>query len=461
MNTLPDTTALSPQAPLSTSAALTVVSLATALVLAVFTIPLTTLGSTSAALGSNAGGLAWILSAMPLGCAIGLLPGGALGDDYGRRRVFNAGLALMALSLAGGMLVTGTAALVLLRVVQGIGGAAVMACGLGLLAKVFPEPAQRTHATAMWATALGAGVAIGPILAAVIDGLAGWRSVYGVEAILAAALAIAGTRFLPESRADQARPLDLSGTLTLGTGMAAVLAGMTEARADWTRPLVFGLAIAGILLLAAFIAIEYRKRQPMLDLALFRRGDFTGAILGAFFSGTGVLAIMSLVPTILHRAYGTSPVVGAFVLLAWSAMTAIAALLAKRLPGWATPPRVIVGGLLACAIGQAATGFTGPDGSYLHFLPGMLLAGIANGLLNAALGQQAIASVPPERAAMGSGANNTARYLGSAAGLTLAALLVAHAGPDNVLDGWNLAVIVSALLSLLGAVCVILAGRSR
>merc|ERR1712034_127598 len=122
----------------------------------------------------------------------------------------------------------------------------------------------------------------------------------------------------------------------------------------------------------------------MLDLSLFRRGDFTGAILGAFFSGTGVLAIMSFVPTVLHRAYGTSPIVGAFVLLAWSAMTAIAALLAKRLPDWATPDRVIVAGLLACAAGQAATGFAGPEGSFVHFLPGMLLAGSANGLLNAA-----------------------------------------------------------------------------
>ena len=136
--------------------------------------------------------------------------------------------------------------------------------------------------------------------------------------------------------------------------MAALLSGMTEARADPARPLVVALLVGGAVLLCSFVVIEYRKRQPMLDLSLFRRGDFTGAILGAFFSGTGVLAIMSFVPTVLHRAYGTSPIVGAFVLLAWSAMTAIAALLAKRLPDWATPDRVIVAGLLACGAGQAA-----------------------------------------------------------------------------------------------------------
>jgi len=443
-----------------TGAALAVVSLATALVLAVFTIPLTTLGTTSAALGSGAGGQAWILSGMPLGCAIGLLPGGALGDDYGRRRVFNAGLAVLALALGAGLFVYSTGGLIVLRVLQGVGGAAVMACGLGLLAKIFPEPADRAHATAIWAAALGGGVAVGPIFAAFVDSLAGWRAVYGLEALLAAALVVGGICFLPESKAEKARPVDFAGTLTLGVGMAALLSGMTEARADPARPLVVALLVGGAVLLCSFVVIEYRKRQPMLDLSLFRRGDFTGAILGAFFSGTGVLAIMSFVPTVLHRAYGTSPIVGAFVLLAWSAMTAIAALLAKRLPDWATPDRVIVAGLLACGAGQAATGFAGPDGSFVHFLPGMLLAGSANGLLNAALGQQAIDSVPPERAAMGSGANNTARYLGSATGLTLAAVLVAHAG-DDVLHGWNVAVIVSATLTLLGAVGVIAAQRLR
>src|SRR4051794_12906897 len=129
-----------PVRPLNRSWSLAVVAGATALVLIVFTLPLTTLTSTAHDLGAGPGAQAWLLSAMPLGCAIGLLPGGAVGDDYGRRLVFSAGLALMALSLALAAVTSDAGVLIVLRVVQGIGGAGVMACGLGLLAVAFPEP---------------------------------------------------------------------------------------------------------------------------------------------------------------------------------------------------------------------------------------------------------------------------------------------------------------------------------
>ncbi|RKF23313.1 MFS transporter [Altericroceibacterium spongiae] len=444
-------------------AVLTVVALATALVLVVFTIPLTTLGSSSAALSAGPAYQAWILSAMPLGCAIGLLPGGAMADDHGRRLVFNAGLTVMGLTLIAGLIITSPLALTILRILHGVGGAAVMACGLGLIAKAFPEISERTHATAIWAAALGAGVAVGPIFASLIDHFIGWRAVYGLEGAVSIALALTGAVLLPESKADKPRPVDLAGSLLLGCGMATLLAGMTEARQNLFAPLAIALALAGAALLTGFVLVEQRKSQPMLDMALFRRPDFSGATLGAFFSGAGVLAIMSIVPTVLERGYGISPVMGAIFLLAWSATSAVTALGARYLPAWATPHRVIIIGLVACAIGQTAIGFLGPDSHALRIVPGMILAGSANGFLNAALGRQAIASVPAERAAMGSGANNTARYLGSSVGLTLGAILIAHGGEtrEGLFMGWDAAVILSAVMSLLGALCIIASGLMK
>ena len=250
----------------------------------------------------------------------------------------------------------------------------------------------------------------------------------------------------------------MPGALLLGFGMAALLAGLTESRTGWEQPSVYLLLIGGALLLAGFVAVERRIASPMLDLALFRCPDFVGATVAALASGAGVLSIMSLVAMILHRALGISTVIGAFVLLAWSAMTAVTAIAARCIP--ATPRQLMVGGLIACAVGQLAVYGLHADSSVLRVIPGMLLAGAANGVLNAALGRQAVASVPPDRSAMGSGANNTARYLGSGTGLTIAAILITHAGAAGgtagLLAGWNLAVLVSVGFSLLGAMVVFL-----
>jgi MFS family permease len=150
-------------------ATLAVASIATALVLIVFTVPLTTLTSTARALAAGPGAQAWILSAMSVGAAAGLLGSGAIGDDYGRRRTFLGGTLLLALASAGGALAPNAFLLIVARIVQGVGGAAILACGLGLIGQVYPGRAL-ARATGIWAAALGAGVASGPILASALAG---------------------------------------------------------------------------------------------------------------------------------------------------------------------------------------------------------------------------------------------------------------------------------------------------
>ncbi|WP_082805951.1 MFS transporter [Marichromatium gracile] len=439
-------------------ATLAVASAATALVLIVFTLPLTTLTATAQALGAGPGGQAWILSAMSVGAASGLLGSGAVGDDYGRRRTFLAGTLLLALASVLGALAPNALVLILARVVQGLGGAAVLACSLGLIGHAYSGRAL-ARATAIWGGALGAGVAVGPILAAQLAALGGWSGPYWFAAVAALVLTVSGRLLLGESVAARPRPVDIAGTFLLGLGMAALLAGFTQTRTGWDQPSVYGLVIAGVALLAGFVVVERRLANPMLDLALFRRPDFTGAILAALASGAGVLTLMSLIPVILERAMGVDTMTTAWVLLAWSATSSVAAIAARWLT--LTPRQLLIGGLLGCALGQLSVYGLDADSSVLRLLPGMLLAGAANGVLNAALGRQAVASVPADRSAMGSGANNTARYLGSATGLTLCTLIVTHAGggseADAVLAGWNGAVLVTVGCSLLGALAVFLA----
>lgn len=443
-------------------ATLAVASTATALVLIIFTVPLTTLTSTAQALDAGPGEQAWILSAMSVGAASALLGSGAIGDDYGRRRTFVAGAIVLALASVLGALAANALTLITARIVQGLGGGAVLACGLGMIGHAYPGRAL-TRAAGIWGAALGAGVATGPILSAALDHIGGWSLPYWFSAGSMALLAAAGRALLTESRADNPRHIDVAGTLLLGFGMAALLAALTEGRTDWNRPSVYMLLVGAVLLLAGFGAVERHLDNPMLDLSLFRRADFIGATIAALASGAGVLSIMSLIPMILQRAMGVGTVLGAIVLLAWSATSAVTAFAVRWIP--ATPRNLMIGGLVVCAAGQLAVYGLHAHSPVLRVIPGMLLAGAANGVLNAALGRQAVASVPPSQSAMGSGANNTARYLGSATGLTVCAVLITHAGAASgipgLLSGWNAAVLVSAAFSLLGALAVFLTSDRR
>lgn len=442
---------------------LAIASLGTLLVLMVFTIPLTTLTSTAVALGAGAGAQAWILSAMSVGAAAGLLASGAIGDDYGRRRTFIAGALVLAGSSVLGTLAPTALVLVGARILEGLGGAAMIACGLGLIGHAFEAGRARARATGIWAAALGAGVALGPILSAELDMAGGWRLPYALSAVAALVLAAAGWKGLAESRADSPRRVDVLGTLLLGFGLAVLLAGLVEGRSGWDRPLVGLLLIGGLALLGGFVVVERLNSSPMLELGLFRRADFVGATVGAFAAGAGVLSLVSLVPVLLQRAMGVSTLVSAFVLLAWSATSVFSAYGARWLPQALTPRAQLVVGLLGVAVAQLMLGWLTPSAPIARLLPGMLLAGIANGVLNAALGHEAVSSVPQGRAAMGSGANNTARYVGSGMGLAVVTVLITHAGHaagvDGLLTGWNEAVLVTAAFSLFGAVVVYVAGR--
>ncbi|MEW5421720.1 MFS transporter [Amorphus sp. 3PC139-8] len=443
------------------TATLAVVAVATALVLIIFTTPLATIVPTTQALGASAGQEAWLLAAMPMGAATGLLGAGALGDDRGRRIVFLWGLGVMAVASMIAAAAPTALVVILARIAQGLGGAAVIACGLGLLGVVFPAGRPRVRATGIWAAALGAGVAIGPILAALCTAFGGWRAAYWSTGLLAFALLLAGHAVVPHEDENAPRRVDWLGTALLMAGLAMFMSSLTEMRLGLVRPTVLLLFAGGLLAILVFILVEVRHRDPIIDLALFRHADFAGATFAAFASGAGVLATMSLVPTLLTRTLESSALTAAFVLCAWSATSVVTALGARWIPERITPRLLLVAGLAACAIAQLMLYAPSAEGSVLQVLPSLFLAGAANGVLNAALGRQAVATVPQDRTAMGSGANNTARYLGSAIGITLGAVLIAHGadvgGLPGLLTGWNETVLATAGFSILGAVVVAVA----
>ncbi|MEA5360614.1 MFS transporter [Amycolatopsis sp., V23-08] len=426
----------------------------TLLAMFVFTAPLSIVPSVARGLGAGAIATSWILSSMSLGLAVALLPAGAIGDDFGRRRVFAAGGAVLAAGSLLGAVAPGPLTFIAGRVVEGLGAAALVACGLGVLGHAFPDPAGRARATGVWGACLGAGIAIGPVAGAVLDTAAGWRTLYVVATVLSLGVAVLGRVLLEESVSGRARKVDVTGSLLLGGGLAALLAALTEGRQSWTSPLELSLIAAAIVLLGAFIAHQGRTEGGMLDLTLFRRPALVAATAGAFTAGAGVTALMSFLCTMLENGLVFTPVTASLVVLAWSAASVASALLTRRLPAAFSGGARMSAGLLVVAAGLVPLAFVTPGSGAGLLVGGLLLAGIGTGVVNASLGREAVASVPPNRAGMGSGINNTSRYVGAALGVTVVTVLAVHPSATpaaSLVDGWNVAVLVGIGLSVAGA----------
>jgi MFS family permease len=432
---------------------LAVAALGTLLVLAVFSAVVTTVGDSLRSLHGDVSSQTWTLSGMSLGLAVTLLTVGALADAFGRRRVLVLSGALLALTSALGAVAPSMNVLIAARILQGVAGAGVLASSLGAIGHAFPTGHRRTVATSVWGAAVGAGIAVGPLAAGALAASLGWRSSFWLEAI-AAALLVWAAAGVEESRASTRRPLDLFGAAVLAVAMAGLTAGLIEGRESWSAARALVPLTAGAVFLVAFVAIELRRREPLLELGRFANPLFVASLTGALFTGLAVIGLMSFTPLVLQRGLHVTVLGSAAVLAAWSATSMAVALATRRLLGRVSAASVIVLGFAISAAGEFALTGLGIDTSWTRVLPGLVILGIGSGLVNASLGRLALESVPRERAGMGSGANNTARYLGGAAGVALVVALATGsggAGASGLLTGWNTAVVVCGALCLVAA----------
>ena len=435
------------------------VSASTLLVLATFVTPLATGVRTAAALGTGTGGQAWLLSAMSVGLAAALLVAGEAADQLGRRRIFTGGLVLLAVGAAVSGLAGSTGVFLVGRLLEGLGGAGVLACSLGLLSAAFPPGPGRANATAAWGASVGAGTGLGGVLTVLLDTGTGWRTTYLVTAVLGLALAATARLLLPDLGTRTRRRVDVVGPVLLVAALSLVLVGLVGTRSGFGTAAVVAFLVLGAMLLVVFVLVERRLAEPLVDLTLFRLPGFVGATVGALVTGAAVVGLMSFLATVVQRALGESLLAVTLLVLVWSGVSTGTALAVRFIPG--VGGRLLLGlGLGVTAVGLAGLAVLGPDGSSLRVLPGLVVLGVGYGAANAALGREAVAHVPAERAAMGSGANNTARYLGAAVGVTLVVLITvsgAPAGtPAGLTAGWNAAALSGAALAAAGAVAVLL-----
>ncbi|HEY7630583.1 MAG TPA: MFS transporter [Thermoleophilaceae bacterium] len=432
---------------------LAVVGAATLLVLAVFSMVVATIGDTVTAFGATTNWQTWALGGMSLGLASALLTTGALADRFGRRRVFVWSSGALALATAVGAAAPSMAVFVAARVLQGAAGAGVLAAGLGLLGHAFPDGHARTRATGIWGATLGAGIAIGPIAAALLARTGDWRTGYWVFAAAAAVLAGAALTLSESRPSGEPRPFDPTGAVAIALAMTALTAGLTSGRSSWSSATTIALLVGGVAALGAFVAIEHVRRHPMLDLDFFRRPLFVASVSGAAITGLATVGLMSHLIIVIVAGLHRSVLAAAAVLAFWSVTSTVVAFMASRLPARFGATERLVAGLTSSGVGALMLADLGSSSSWTRLVPGLAVMGIGSGLANAALGRLAVASVPHSDAALGSGANNTARYLGSALGIALVAILITGggSGTGGMLSGWDHAAIVGAGLNVIGA----------
>jgi EmrB/QacA subfamily drug resistance transporter len=381
------------------------------------TIVATALPSIQRELHAGLTSLQWVVDAYAVILAALILTAGSLADRVGRRRVFAAGVTIFTVtSLVCGLAGSATV-LDIARGVQGVGGAAMFATGLALIAQEF-EGMQRVRAIAAWGATVGLAVAIGPLAGGVLTEAFSWRWIFfvniplGVFTIVLARLRMSEFADRSEGRIDWAGLLCFSGALLLF--VFALLRGNAE---GWSSALIVASLAGASALLVAFVAIELRAPHPMLDLSLFRLPTFVGVSVGTLAIAAGMFAMFIYLSFLLQDGLGYSPIEAGLQLLPCSALVFLVPLLTRRLAARAPARVLLAGGLLLVSAGLFLMHGVTVTSRWTALLAGLVLAGVGIGFANPAIASTALGVVAPARSGMASGFSNTCRLGGVAIGI--------------------------------------------
>lgn len=381
----------------------------------------------------TAGDLEWVISAYALALAALIPVGGTLGDRYGRRRVFLAGIAVFALGSAACAVSWNDGALIAFRVLQGIGGAAMLALTLSIITETFPA-ATRADAIGTWAAIGGTGFGVGPVVGGVLLTFFGWASIFWVNipfAVVAAAVTMTAAR---ESRGPGSRRLDSPGVAASALGLVLVTLGLTQAASHpWGSWLVAVPLIAGGVFLAGFALWERRSPHPMVPPALLGARSFVSASAVYLISYTAFSGVVFYVTLLYQDVNGWSPLRTGLSWLFMNAPFLLMAQLTGRIDRRHPPARVVAVGCVAGAVGFLALSQAGAGTPFALTAVGYLLAGAGFGILVPGVAHVAMRDVPAGVSGAASGVVNASRQVGASVGLAVLGSL----GVTAVLSAWH------------------------
>ena len=409
------------------------VSVATFMLLLDITVVNTALPSIQKDLSASFTDLQWVIDAYTLALAAVVLTAGSLADRLGRRAVFAVGLGIFSLaSLAAGIAPDATF-LNVARAVQGIGGAAMFAVSLALVAQEFAAGKERATAMGIYGATIGVAVAVGPLVGGAITTGLGWRWVFFLNVPIGVAAVAVTFAKLRESRDPNATRADWLGLTSLSTGLFLLVLGLLRGNdAGWGSPLILGLFAGAVLMLAAFTAIERRVPEPMLPLDLFRSRAFTGVQLAAFAVSASLFALFLYLTLYLQNYLGYSPLQAGLRYLPVTLAPFLVAPLAVALMERVQARVLLAIGLAGVGGGLLLMSDLSSSSSWTALLPGFIVAGIGVGLLNPVIADVALSVVSKDRSGMAAGINDTFRQVGIAVGVAAWGAIFLGRGAEKI-----------------------------
>ena len=406
-------------------------------------------------LGASLSDLEWTVNAYTLTFAALLLMGAALGDRFGRRRMFTIGLAVFTIGSACSALSPSSGTLILARALQGLGGAITMPLTLTILSDAISAE-KRPLALGAWGGIGGLAVAVGPVVGGAITQGVSWHWIFWVNVPIGIVAILFAHFRLSESRAP-GRSLDLRGVALASLGLFGIVWGVTHGNGrGWTDGEVLGAIAAGVAFIAFFLVWEARAAEPILPLQLFRRRASVVANGVSFLMSFGMFGSIFLLSQYFQIVQGLNPLDAGLRILPWTATPVIVAPIAGWASGRIGGRPILAAGLALQGIGLAwIAALISTSVPYSSLVPAFVVSGAGMGLFFAPIANVVLSAVPREDEGKASGANNTIRELGGVFGIAVLAAIFSGTGsyatPQTYVDGLIPGVWAGAAVVALGA----------
>ena len=370
--------------------------------------------------------LQWVVDMYALVLASLLMIAGSLGDRFGHRRLYIGGLVLFALASLACGLAPNVAVLITARGVQGIGAAGMFTATTALLSAAY-QGRDRGTAFGVWGAVNGGAAALGPILGGLLTEQFGWRAIFLVNLPVAAVAVFMSLRVLGDSPHRGQRKIDLPGAVAFTGSAAAVTYALIQSNTDgWTSATVLGLFAFAAVALIAFIVIELRTKDPLLDLSLLRNPSFAGLMLAGMLLSAGAFAHLTYTSIWLQSFLGLSPIKAGLAVSPLALTAFVVAGFGGKHLGKLAPQWPIGIGLALIGAGTLTLTIVNGSSSWPALVPGLLIAGVGVGMCTPVLTSATMSTVPHQRAGMAGGALNTFRQLGYALGIAILGTVFAH-----------------------------------
>jgi EmrB/QacA subfamily drug resistance transporter len=421
-------------------------------------------------LGASISGLEWTINGYTLSFAVLLATGGRLGDIFGRRRMFLAGVVIFATSSATAGLAPSETALVVSRIVQGVGAALMMPGTLSIITDAFP-PQERGKAMGTWAGVSALALAIGPVLGGFLTEHVSWRAIFYSNIPVAIGAVLATLFAVRESRdTSVGREVDYAGVAVLTGGLTALILALVEGNSwGWGSPQIVALLAGAAVALPAFVAVENRVKAPMVQFDLLSDRNFLGAVVVALIISFAMLGVFFFLALYMQDILRYSPLEAGVRFLPSTLMIVAVAPIAGRLSDRIGPRWLIVGGLLMVAASLFVFSGIAVDSGYLDLLPGFMLLGIGIAMTMSPMTSAAMNAVPVQKAGIASGVLSMFRMVGGSLGVAVTGAIFQgavggsfeSASSHQFVNALSEAMIVSGVVALLGAAIAAVAIRAK